>query len=93
MGSGDPEGQKKVAGGDRVTREPPVYQGFDTAPAGAGDSSWLSLNGFGTLLASLPGRFSIYMLSGDFGRASLHPRLLSFDPPGRNPLIPQETQP
>ncbi len=38
IGSGDPEGQMMVAGGDRGTREPPVYQGFDTAPAGAGDS-------------------------------------------------------
>ena len=77
-----------VAGGDRGTREPPVYQRFDTAPAGAGDRPWLSLNGVGLLLASLPGRFFTYMRSRDFGRAFLHPWLLSFDPPGRKSFIP-----
>lgn len=32
-GSDDPEGQKKLAGGDRGTKEPPVDQRFNTAPA------------------------------------------------------------
>ena len=51
----DPEGQKMVAG-DRGTREPPVTQAFDTAPAGAGDRLWLRFHGDGPVLASLPGR-------------------------------------
>ena len=76
-----------VAGGDRGTREPPVNQPTHTAPAGAGDGAGLVHHGFGPTLASLPGRFSIYLLSGDFGRSSLHPRLLSDDPPGRRTFI------
>ena len=69
-----------VAGGDRGTREPPVYQRFDTAPAGAGDRPWLRLNGVRLILASLPGRFLNYMRSR--GSASLHPWLLSSGPAG-----------
>ena len=52
----DPEGQKMVAGGDRGTREPPVTQGYVTAPAGAGDRPWLGVHSDGPILPSLPGR-------------------------------------
>ena len=62
-----------VAGGDQGTREPPVYQGFDTAPAGAEDRPWPSLKELGPILASLPGRFFMLILTWDFGRTSLHP--------------------
>ena len=31
-------GKSGLARGDRGTREPPVYQGFDTAPAAAGET-------------------------------------------------------
>ena len=34
----------------------------------------------------------MFMRSGDFGRASLHPRLISFAPPGRKTIIPSGTQ-
>ena len=34
----------------------------------------------------------MFIRSGDFGRASLHPRLISFAPPGRKTIIPSGTQ-
>ena len=82
------EGQKRVAGGDRGTREPPVSSTTQHRPGRGGRNAAAEPQSFGLLLASLPGHFFTYMPSRDSGRSSLHPWLTSFDPPGRKALEP-----